>query len=37
MTGIIHEERIGDCRLLQGDCTEIMPAAPAPVQEGFDL
>jgi len=25
MTGIIREERIGDCRLILGDCTEIMP------------
>ena len=22
---IIREERIGDCRLIQGDCREIMP------------
>lgn len=26
MTGIIREERIGDCRLIQGDCLEVMPA-----------
>ena len=25
MTGIIREERIGDCRLIQGDCLEVMP------------
>lgn len=25
MTGIIREERIGACRLIQGDCIEIMP------------
>lgn len=25
MTGIIREERIGDCRLLLGDCLEVMP------------
>jgi site-specific DNA-methyltransferase (adenine-specific) len=25
MTGIVREERIGDCRLILGDCTEIMP------------
>lgn len=25
MTGIIREERIGACRLIQGDCLEIMP------------
>jgi len=23
--GIIREERIGDCRLIQGDCLEVMP------------
>jgi DNA modification methylase len=26
MTGIIREERIGDCRLILGDCLEVMPA-----------
>ena len=25
MTGIIREERIGDCRLILGDCLEVMP------------
>lgn len=25
MSGIIREERIGDCRLIQGDCLEVMP------------
>lgn len=25
MTGIIREERIGACRLIQGDCLEVMP------------
>lgn len=25
MTGIIKEERIGDCRLILGDCLEVMP------------
>ena len=25
MSGIIREERIGDCRLIQGDCMNIMP------------
>lgn len=26
MSGIIREERIGDCRLIQGDCLEVMPS-----------
>ena len=26
MNGIIREERIGDCRLIQGDCLEVMPS-----------
>ena len=25
MTGIIREKRIGDCRLILGDCLEVMP------------
>ena len=26
MTGIIREVTIGNCRLIQGDCLQVMPA-----------
>lgn len=47
MTAIIREVTIGDCRLIQGDCLEVMkelgevdmvctsPPAPKPEQTGF--
>jgi site-specific DNA-methyltransferase (adenine-specific) len=29
MTGIVREVKIGDCRLIQGDCLEVMPGLGA--------